>query len=110
MYPRRLRRSTDRYLLWALGRRLRALRHECDLTQKDVGEHLGLYAGTVSYWERGESAPDVLELYRLARLLQCSPEFLLTGEEPRPPHANPWLRVGPAWGQPLLEREESATR
>lgn len=51
-----------------------------NLTQKDLGELLGVNPKTVSKWERGVNAPDIAVLTELAKYLNVSVEEILAGE------------------------------
>ena len=62
--------------LVALGKRLRALRKEADLTQEELAERAKLSANYVGQIERGEKNPGALALFALARGLQVSPGTL----------------------------------
>ncbi|MGI0119647.1 S24 family peptidase [Zooshikella sp. RANM57] len=63
-----------------LGQRLRERRKELKLTQKQVGKYAGVSAVSVTLWEKDETAPTGEKLLRTAKLLQCSPEWLLYEE------------------------------
>lgn len=51
-----------------------------NLTQKDLGELLGVNPKTISKWERGVNAPDIAVLTELAKYLNVSVEEILAGE------------------------------
>ena len=51
--------------------RLIEFRKRSGMTQKDIGDLLGVSAQAVSKWERGWSYPDVTLLPELSRLLSC---------------------------------------
>ncbi|GAA3409714.1 helix-turn-helix domain-containing protein [Paenibacillus hodogayensis] len=46
-------------------------------TQEQLGISLGVSAQAVSKWEKGDSLPDVAILPQLARLLECTVDYLL---------------------------------
>lgn len=59
------------------GRRLKAIRLSRGMTQRDVGEKIGIVGNVVSNWEMGIAMPR-LELFRaLCIALNCPPGDLL---------------------------------
>lgn len=73
-----------------LGRRLLARRKELKLTQRDAAKRTGVAHVTISQWERDETQPAGKRLFALAKTLQCSPTWLLFGDEDKtPPPAQP---------------------
>ena len=60
-----------------LGQRVRERRKELKLTQKQIGKYAGVSAVSVTLWEKDETAPKGEKLFKLAKILQCSPEWLL---------------------------------
>lgn len=56
--------------------KLKILRTARNLTQEEMAEYLGISAQTVSKWERGLSAPDIMLLPKIALLCQCSIDSL----------------------------------
>lgn len=69
------------------ARRLRDLRDQRGVTQKDLADLLGVQVALVSRYERGLSVPSAATLVDLARVLQVSTDELLMGstESPQPP-------------------------
>ena len=55
------------------------LRENKGLTQRDIAEMLGVTPAAVSKWENGSSKPRVEILFRLAKILDVSPEELVEG-------------------------------
>lgn len=51
------------------------------LSQKELGEMLGISNKAVSKWERGESMPQMKTIVKLAEIFEISPEELLTGSK-----------------------------
>ena len=51
------------------------------LTQSELGERLGVSFQAVSKWERGETLPDTALLPDLARVLETSVDYILSGGE-----------------------------
>lgn len=64
-----------------LGARIRKAREARRLSQADVGRHFAISAKAVSMWERDKNSVDPDRLPALARLLQISTDWLLTGRE-----------------------------
>lgn len=64
-----------------LGQRLKKLRSEKGLTQKDLADQLHVSFQTVSKWENDENEPDISTLKELAKLYNCSVDSLLGDEE-----------------------------
>ena len=81
------------YYKIAAGDRLRAHRLKAGLTQKQVGEFLGLSASGWSRVEKGSTTATVVHLYQFAELVDCTVGEIL-GEI----HvAVPPLRERPEW-------------
>ncbi len=64
-----------------IGRFIANCRKECNLTQEQVAEKLGVSNKTVSRWENGNGFPDVSLLQPLCELLNISVNELLLGEK-----------------------------
>lgn len=60
-----------------LGKRLRELRMERNLTQKQIADRIGGTASIVSAYENGIRQPSYEALIRLARLYDVSTDYLL---------------------------------
>ena len=63
------------------GAILSALRRKANLTQAQLAEKLGISYQAVSSWERGASMPDIGKLVDLARTLDTTVDYILSGEE-----------------------------
>lgn len=57
--------------------RLRTLRREAGLTQKQLANKIGITQAAVSEFERGRHAPDVFTLECLADYFKVSTDYLL---------------------------------
>ena len=55
-----------------LGQKLKKLRTDKGLTQKDLAEQLHVTFQTVSKWENDENEPDISTLKELAKLYDVS--------------------------------------
>ena len=64
-----------------LGQKLKKLRSEKSLTQKDLAERLHVTFQTVSKWEKDENEPDISTLKELAKLYDCSIDYLVSEDE-----------------------------
>ena len=71
-----------------LGKRIVSNRKRLGITQDRMAEQLGVTAQAVSKWETDQGAPDVMNLIRLADILDTDVEYLATGRKSygmRPP-------------------------
>ena len=59
------------------GDRLRRVRKEIGLTQKEVAEQLHLHRSTYTKYERNQSEPSLAVLYRLTVILNVDPIILI---------------------------------
>ena len=60
-----------------LPERLKILRSEAKLTQKEIAEKLNISQKGYSYWERGEREPNNDSLQKLANLFKVTTDYLL---------------------------------
>lgn len=63
------------------GLRLKELRIERNLTQKEIAVKLGLTAHNIGDWERGKAEPSAFWLTKLADFFECSIDYLLGRED-----------------------------
>ena len=61
----------------AFGKKLKDLRIENGLTQRELGEKLGYCNQTVSFWESGRREPDLDALVAVAKFFDVSVDYLL---------------------------------
>ncbi len=61
----------------ALGERIRELRTECGLSQKQLAAKIGVATNTVSQYESGKSKTSIDVLANLAVALDTTTDFLL---------------------------------
>lgn len=61
--------------------RLRELRHERQLTQKQLAEKLGISQQVVGYYETEKNQPSPDMLIQIADFFQCSIDYLLSRED-----------------------------
>lgn len=63
-----------------LGTRLKGLRKEKKLTQQQIADFIGVSKTSVIYWEKGETLPKHESLMSLAKVLNTSADWLLSGK------------------------------
>jgi transcriptional regulator with XRE-family HTH domain len=83
--------TKDKELARKFGLLLRDLRATAGLTQAQFGAKVGMHVQAVSRYEKGERAPTLALLYKLAKAIGCKPcDLLPAGAElPAPPPAKP---------------------
>ncbi|QHM71317.1 helix-turn-helix domain-containing protein [Mixta intestinalis] len=67
------------------GARLLRRRKELKLSQAALGKLVKVAHVTISQWERGETQPTGERLFALSKGLQCTPAWLLFGEDTQEP-------------------------
>lgn len=67
--------------LFSLGPRVRGLRKERDLSQRELARLAGLSANAISLIERNEISPSVATLHRLATALNVRISYFVEGDE-----------------------------
>ncbi|MBD5560581.1 MAG: helix-turn-helix transcriptional regulator [Clostridia bacterium] len=89
--------------------RIRELRKQRRVPQRELGDYMGVGQSTVSAWERGLRSPEVEQLQRLSEFFEVSVDYLLGLDAG---YANPGWSGGPAAsaGVPGLEAEELEKR
>jgi len=60
-----------------LGQRLRQLREERGLLQKDIANKFGITDSAIGHYERGDRTPDADTLSRFAEFFQVTTDYLL---------------------------------
>lgn len=73
----RLRRTTEEQNLSTFGKRVTELRKEKNLTQKALGEIVGVTKNTVSTWERDLRMPEFETLNALCSFFGVNTAYLL---------------------------------
>ncbi len=71
-----------------LGERIGALRRARGMNQAELARKLGISASAMGMYEQGRREPSVQIIIALARELEVSTDFLLTGKT-APPEADP---------------------
>ena len=77
--PHRVRQGVDRNLERAIGREVRAFRHQRGMTVSDLASSTGLSAGMLSKIENGRISPSLTTLQGLASALNVPLSSLFTG-------------------------------
>lgn len=67
------------------GKRLKALREECGLTQKELAEKLDLTPKAISFYELGSREPSGDALIHMARILGTTTDYLLGNSPDKSP-------------------------
>lgn len=57
------------------------IRQERNLTQKDLGEIIGVSDRTISKWENGTTVPDLCQIRNICKKLEISPSLLIKSEK-----------------------------
>lgn len=57
--------------------RLKSIRKECGMTQKDVYERLGISPNGYASYEQGRTEPSLETLIQLCRIFEISADYLL---------------------------------
>ena len=63
----------------SVGVRIKKRRNELQLTQTDIFEMCGIRSGALSRIENGTNVPSVILFYKIAQVLACDMQWLLTG-------------------------------
>lgn len=63
----------------SIGERIKSRRKELQLTQTDIFNMCGIRSGALSRIENGSNVPSIILFYRIAQVLKCDVQWLLTG-------------------------------
>lgn len=64
-----------------IGKKLKAARAKCGLTQEQAADKLYVTRQTVSNWENEKSYPDIVSIVRISELYNVSLDELLKGDD-----------------------------
>ena len=64
-----------------IGDRIRKLRIELGIDQKELAERIGVANSTISRLESGQKTPSRETTLKLANILGCTTDYLITGQE-----------------------------
>ncbi|EHM6109636.1 helix-turn-helix domain-containing protein [Salmonella enterica] len=67
------------------GERIKKRRKELNLTQREVAKLAQVSHVTISKWESDDNEPQGRNLFQLSQALQCSPTWILYGDEDKQP-------------------------
>lgn len=70
----------------SIGERIRNRRKEMNFTQRSLAKALKISHVSVSQWERDDSEPTGKNLFALTKVLQCTPTWILFGDENQTPN------------------------
>ena len=59
------------------GNRIKELREDLGLSQRQLAENTGITQVNISRWERALTVPNVLDLWTLAEYFNCSVDYLI---------------------------------
>ena len=76
-----------------IGARIKKRRKELQLTQTDIYNKCGIASGALSQIENGNRTPSVITFYKLSQILNCTMEWLVTGESSKTKNI-PTLNLG----------------
>lgn len=77
---KRTRAEKGKFVLKGFGRRLRTLRIQRKLTQKELAERVGVHFLQVSRYERGTTLPALETIVEMTRVLRVPADTLLFGD------------------------------
>lgn len=60
-----------------IGKLIRELRREKNLTQTELAKEISTTQDTISLWELGKSYPDIINVAKLCRFFGVSADYLL---------------------------------
>ncbi len=64
----------------SLGLRIRKVRQQARLSQRQLASYLGLAHSTLGHWENNRSSPNACHLLRIAEITGADVFLLLTGK------------------------------
>ena len=69
-------------LITGIGERIKKRRKELNLTHTQIKEETGISSGNMSSIESGKTIPSASALIKLSKTLNCSIDWMVTGESP----------------------------
>ena len=64
-----------------IGKFIKQIRQDNNLTQKDLADKLGVTYQAVSKWENGKNVPDIATLKEISKLFNTNIDEILDGEK-----------------------------
>lgn len=80
--------------MMTIGDRIRERRKTLRMTQQDLAAAFGINRVSVTNWEAGDTTPEISKMPKLGEILQCNPDWLLTGNGPQEAPPVPNGKVG----------------
>ncbi len=71
------------------GEKLRYVRHNCGLSQRQVANAMGLNRTTIGSWESGRTEPSLDKIVKLAQIFRIDPTEILPNESSPAPFKDP---------------------
>ena len=71
------------------GEKLRYVRHNCGLSQRQVANAMGLNRTTIGSWESGRTEPSLDKIVKLAQIYRVDPTEILPNESSPAPFKDP---------------------
>ena len=68
-------------IFYGIGKRIRRLRKQRNLTQEELGERAGLHYSYIGQVERGDKIPSLKTLSKIAQALNVSLDYILEDAE-----------------------------
>ena len=65
-----------------IGKRIKDIRTKLQITHKEIYEKCGISSGSLSMIENGKRIPTIAVIYKIASILDCSVDWLITGHSP----------------------------
>lgn len=59
------------------GQRIKEIRQEKNLSQRDFAKLLNITQGALCRWEKGENLPNIEILFQIAKTLEVSADYLI---------------------------------
>lgn len=85
-------KEADAQLVDTIGSRIKRARNALRLTQNELADAAGVSRSAVALWEKElGSEPGAEKIPKLAAILECTQEWLLTGIEAKSPRPRPTL-------------------
>jgi len=63
-----------------LSERIKARRKDLKMTQGDVAKRIGISRVSYTQWELGETNPNGENLLKVAQVLSCTPDWIVSGK------------------------------
>ena len=67
-----------------IGSKIKAARKAAHMGQAELGEAIGIGKSSISEWESGKRSPDIDKVKDIAKVLNVTPAYLMSWDEPSP--------------------------